>query len=297
MRRTILGLVCFSALTFCLALVQAHAGLPEYKSQATKDLVALVDAAAALTAKEGGKAFAQLRQKDSRWYKGDSYVFITAPDGTEIVNPAFPELEGKNLYELKDAFGKPYVKQFIKRAMDPKGPGWTWVHYLWHKPGKQPLSWKSSYIKRVKSSDGNTYLVGSGLYDMKMERYFVVQKVEQAAALIKAKGEAAFPELRRRDGEFVFNNTYVFVDSMQGIELVNPLFPGLEGKDIIRLTNEEGRRIGKEYIELVRKKGSGWLGYYWPKPGQTKPSIKHTYVMGAKHGNKEYVVGCGAYLD
>lgn len=296
MRRIMMGLVCCLAFLLCLAAVQAIAKMPEYKYQATKDLVALVDAAAQLVAQKGDKAFVQLRQKDSRWFKGDSYVFVTAPNGVEVVNPAFPDLVGKNLYELKDAFGKPYVKQFIARAMDPKGPGWTWVHYLWHKPGKQPLHWKSSYIKRVKAPDGKVYLVGSGIYEMKMERYFVEEKVRQAAALIQAKGEAAFPELRRRDGQFVFNNTYVFVENMQGVELVNPVFPGLEGRNILRLTNEEGRQVTKEIIEMVRKKGSGWIGYYWPKPGETKPSLKHTFVMGVKHGGKEYVVGCGAYL-
>lgn len=297
MRRTILGLVCIFAFLLSLAQVQAQAETPQYKYQATKGLIALVDAAAGLVAKEGGKAFARLRQKDSRWFKGESYVFVIGPDGMEYVNPASPELEGKNLYDLKDAFGKPYVKQFIARVMDPKGPGSTWVHYLSHKPGKQPLYWKTSYVKKVKSPKGEIYLVGSGLYDMKMERYFVVEKVQRAADLIKAKGEAAFPELRQRDGEFVFNNTYVFVDSMQGVELVNPVFPGLEGKSILKLTNEEGRQIGKEILELARTKGSGWIGYYWPKPGETKPSLKHTYVMGVKHGGKEYVVGCGAYLN
>ncbi len=295
MPHIILGLL--TAVFICLAPISAQASAPQYKYQETKDLVALVDAASQLVSKEGEKAFAKFRQKDSRWYKGERYVFIEGPDGTEYVNPAFPELEGKNLYELKDAFGKPYVKQFIQRAMDPKGPGWTWVHYLWHKPGKQPLYWKTSFIKRVKSPQGKVYLVGSGLYNMKMERYFIVEKVEQAADLIKAKGEAAFPALRRRDGQFVFNDTYVFVESMQGVELVNPVLPGLEGKNILKLTNDEGRQIVKEMIDLVRKKGEGWIGYYWPKPGASKPSIKHTYVLGVKHGGKEYLVVCGAYLD
>jgi signal transduction histidine kinase len=281
----------------CLTITPALAEPPKYEHKETKELVALVDAAATLVAREGEDAINSFRLKGGKWLKGNRYIFVTAPDGLEVVNPVDPQLEGKNLYELRDAMGKLFVKQFIKRAMDPKGPGWTWSHYLWHKPGKILLTWKTSYIKRVKTPDGKFYLVGSGLYGMKMERAFVVDKVDRAAALIEEQGEKAFVEIRRRDSEFVFNDTYVFVDNMQGVELVNPMFPGIEGKNILNLNNEEGRQIVKEYINLVKKKGSGWIGYYWPKPGQTKPAIKHTYVRGVKHGGKQYVVGCGVYLD
>ncbi len=297
MRRAFLSLVCVFAFLTYLGSGPALAGLPKYEHKETKELVALVDAAAELVGKEGEKAFKDFHQKDSKWLHGERYIFVSAPDGLEVVNPANPELEGKNLFELKDAFGRPYVEQFIQRAMDPKGPGWTWSHYLWHKPGKISLHWKTSYIKRIKTPQGKYFLIGSGLYNMKTERFFVVDKVKRAAALIKARGEAAFPELRRRDGEFVFNNTYVFVDNVNGVEVVNPMFPGIEGRNVLKLTNEEGRQIVKEYLDLVRKKGSGWIGYYWPKPGETKPAIKHTYVLGVKHGGKEYVVGCGVYLD
>jgi len=46
------------------------------------------------------------------------------------------------------------------------------------------------------------------------------------------------------------------------------------------------------------KKGSGWVDYMWPKPGEKSPSKKVSYVKGAKMPTGEVViVGAGIYLN
>jgi signal transduction histidine kinase len=270
--------------------------LNRYQRQETKDLVRLVEDAAAMVEARGEKAFARLREPGSRWYHGDTYVFVTSLEGVELVNPAFPHLQGVNLMDWRDAYGKRPVPLYIdKVTSDPQRP-WGWVHYLWHQPGQLRMEWKTSYVRLAQAPEGKRYVVGAGIYDMKMERAFVVEKVEQAVELIARRGPAAFDAIRAQDGPFVFNDTYVFVDNAQGVELVNPAFPGLEGKSLIRLNNPEGRPIVREYIALALDKGSGWIGYYWPRPGESRPSIKHVYVKRVRHGEETYVVGCGAYL-
>ena len=54
----------------------------------------------------------------------------------------------------------------------------------------------------------------------------------------------------------------------------------------------------QEYINLAKKRKSGWVTYMWPKKEGGKSFEKHTYVELAEteDGNK-YVVGCGIYLD
>ena len=40
----------------------------------------------------------------------------------------------------------------------------------------------------------------------------------------------------------------------------------------------EGKLFHNEIIKTAETKGSGWVDYMFPKPGQTEPSQKWTYV-------------------
>ena len=65
---------------------------------------------------------------------------------------------------------------------------------------------------------------------MDMDKAFIEDVVNRAAALVEESGTDAFARLRDKTGPFVFMDTYVFVDSEDGVELVNPAQPSLEGK-------------------------------------------------------------------
>ena len=132
---------------------------------------------------------------------------------------------------------------------------------------------------------------------MKMEKCFVVDIVNDAAALIEKEGKNAFSALRDKSGPFVFMDTYVFVDTPQGIELVNPAFPNLEGTNFMDYKDSTGKFLAREYITLALNKGAGWIDYLWPKPGESTPSRKQTYVRKVVHGNETFIVGSGAYLE
>ena len=42
--------------------------------------------------------------------------------------------------------------------------------------------------------------------------------------------------------------------------------------------------------------GHGWVNYVWPRPGQTTPSPKSTYVVRViGPDGKRYIVGSGGY--
>jgi len=49
-----------------------------------------------------------------------------------------------------------------------------WYHYQWPVPGGLLPRWKSSYVRRVEAPSGRTYVVGSGVYNDRMERAFIV---------------------------------------------------------------------------------------------------------------------------
>jgi cytochrome c len=82
-------------------------------------------------------------------------------NGTILMHPANPELETKSILDMKDANGKTFMREFIETAKN-KGSGW--VDYMWPKPGEKAPSKKLSYIKRAKIPNGETILVGAGIY-------------------------------------------------------------------------------------------------------------------------------------
>jgi signal transduction histidine kinase len=71
-----------------------------------------------------------------------------------------PSLEGKNLIDLRDAKGRPIVREEIAAAMKD---GTAWVDLYWYKPGSNSLAPKQTYLRKVQSGP-DTYVVGWGLY-------------------------------------------------------------------------------------------------------------------------------------
>jgi signal transduction histidine kinase len=120
----------------------------------------VVNRAATLIAEQGREAFNQLRDKSGSFRFMDTYVFVEAPDGTELVNPAQPSLEGKNIMDLKDINGKPVARTCISAALKE---GSAWVDYYWYKPGSNTPARKQTYVRKVQAG-GSTYIVGSGFY-------------------------------------------------------------------------------------------------------------------------------------
>src|SRR5438046_2338993 len=144
----------------CLFFPAAFSADPA-QSKESKQIVALVDKAAALTESKGKSAFPEFKKKDSEWLKGETYIFIADMSGTILMHPANPELETKSIIDLKDANGKVFMREFIETAKT-KGSGW--VDYMWPKPGEKSPSKKLSYVKRTKMPEGEMVIVGAGIY-------------------------------------------------------------------------------------------------------------------------------------
>ena len=161
------------------------------KRDTLRELVSLVNDASQMVRLKGEKAFKNFRSPNSRWRKGETYIFVIDPKGNMIVN-ADPELEGKNQLDLKDINGKPIVRGLIDAATKIPGKAGGWYHYQWPVPGGLLPRWKSSYVQMVKAPSGKSYIVGSGMYNDKMEREFVVDAVSAAVAEIEKNGKQAF---------------------------------------------------------------------------------------------------------
>jgi methyl-accepting chemotaxis protein len=56
----------------------------------------------------------------------------------------------------------------------------------------------------------------------------------------------------------------------------------------------EGKPIGKLSSKPLKMK---WLGgIHGPKPGETTPSLKLTYIKRAQYQDQTYLVGSGVYI-
>lgn len=274
-------------------LADAPKEISPYKTITAPQLMALVRKGAAVLEKEGERAYAEFRKKGSKWFGDHTYLFVFNMDGARVFHAAEPESEGQNDLGLKDINGRAIGKMILETGT--KGSGQGWVHYMYPEPGEIFPTWKSSFVKRVTYPDGKQYIVGSGIYNMQMDKAFIEDVVNRAAMLVQEKGKDAFGQLRDKKGPFVFMDTYVFVDNPEGVELVNGAQTGIEGKNLINEKDVNGKFFQREIIEAATKKNGAWVDYFWYKPGQNEPAHKQTFVKKVQHGNESFVIGAGFY--
>lgn len=123
----------------------------------------------------------------------------------------------------------------------------------------------------------------------------IEKKVKEGCDLLGQKGAAAFPAFQGQDSNFIFAGTYIWIHDQNGVMRMHPIKYKLNGKNLINLSDSTGKLFFAVMNEVCEEKGSGWVDYMWPKPGEKKPSPKISFVKQVKHGDDIFVVGCGTY--
>ncbi|MFK7862038.1 MAG: methyl-accepting chemotaxis protein [Granulosicoccus sp.] len=90
-------------------------------------------------------------------YGDGEYFFINHEQGVSILNPSAREIEGKNLFNLKDENGKLFVQELL--ATGKKGGGFT--DYYWKRANSDVPVEKISYTMGYKPW---AWVFGTGLY-------------------------------------------------------------------------------------------------------------------------------------
>jgi len=115
-------------------------------------------------------------------YGKDGYFFIYDYQGVNQVLGPKPELEGKNLYNMKDAAGKYFLQQIIHDARE--GDGYT--QYTWNKPSIKQDVQKLSYTSTL---DKYQWILGTGFYiddvDMALQQQLVALQDDMHKNLIQ----------------------------------------------------------------------------------------------------------------
>lgn len=287
-----LGLLIFCS---CNQTPKLQPDITQYQFEETRDLVSFVNEAAELFAEKGEDAFIEFGKEDSKWFSGTKYIFIYDLSGECVFHPVLKELVGKNLLGLIDINGKPIVQQILSVASNTNKP-YGWVHYLWAEPGEIFPSWKDAYIMGVKGPDGKTYAVGSGTYKIRTEIKFVTDIVDSAAKLIQSEGKEAYVHLLDEASMFCFNDTYIFVQSLDGKLIVDPSYPMNVGRNVMDFKDFIGHQIIIEMVKKLKNEDMVYMPYLWPAPGQTNPSKKMIYARKVLSGTDTVIVGSSLFL-
>jgi methyl-accepting chemotaxis protein len=149
-----------------LWLKSERSGLLSERMQSTKNLVnipysVLVEQHKLETEGKITRDEAQKRALESirtMRYEGDNYFWINDMHPTMVMHPMKPELNGKDLTEVKDPTGRAVFVEFANAARASDG---NYVLYLWPKPGKDKPVQKLSYVKEFEPWG---WVVGTGVY-------------------------------------------------------------------------------------------------------------------------------------
>jgi cytochrome c len=231
-------------------------------------------------------AYAAFNNQKGRFVQGDLYVFVFDLDtGIMHAHGGAPEgLVGMNVLDLRDASGKPLIREMAEVAKT-KGSGS--VDYVWLNRKTNHIESKTSLLKRV----GNS-VVAVGYYVPRGAPEEARDLLDRAAAALRANPKEALAAFNNPSSRFTHYDLYVFVVGLNdGKFYAMGANPGLVGLDVKDLKDAAGKPIIQDMMTIVKEKGSGEYDYVWRNPANNKVEPKHSYVERVD----DYLVGVGYY--
>lgn len=221
--------------------------------------------------------------KPIRYKDGIGYYFITGMDGVEILFADKPEMEGKNLLDVKDVRGKYIVRDMIDIVRKHKE---GFYEYYWTKPGMAGSRFKK--ISYVKLFEPFGWFIGTGLYtdDVESDMHrFITDFVSDYRFGPSLSGYVFILKLIDIHGGDDFAIMYA-----------NPNRPDLIGKYLSdSLKDAKGKEFRKEFLRKLRENGEGYVDYWYKKFDNPDPSPKTSFFKLTNDGS--YIVAAGVYLD
>ena len=207
-----------------------------------------------------------------RFSRGRGYYFAFNMDGIEELFADRPEMEGKNMLEVRGARGEFVVRDMIAIL---KAEGQGFYSYTWSKPGEtNPEHMKIAYVKYFEPYGWG---IGTGEYVEDVEKEIQEEVLERIATL------------RFEDDGYFFGSIYGG----------RPLFTNgkiTKGtKTVWDLTDPRGTKIIQEQNKAAKAPEGGFVSYFWQKLDSETLSPKLSYVASIPEW--EWIIGAGVYLD
>jgi len=142
---------------------------------------------------------------------------------------------------------------------------------------------QSQALKNIKAFVLEAHTLASKFYD----RYKDSMPEQELQMLIKETLRSMVHE---------YDDSYIFIVGMDGIEQLNTDRPAMELTDVSNVRTPDGRYVIQEMIALVNSQDEGFINYLWTKPGSKGKSFeKKSYIKNFKP--YEWLIGTGAYYD
>lgn len=119
------------------------------------------------------------------------------------------------------------------------------------------------------------------------------QQLEASGSMTTAEAQkAAMDQVRLiRYGQ----NDYFWINDMQPVMVMHPMKPELEGQNLSKVKDPNGKELFNEMVKVAQLKGAGLVDYQWAKPGEKDPVPKISYVELFKPWG--WIIGSGIYVD
>jgi len=110
--------------------------------------------------------------------------------------------------------------------------------------------------------------------------------LEKAVGALKTNKAKALAEFTKGEGGFKDRDLYPFCGGPDGNFTAHP---SLTGKSLKDLKDKAGKPLGAEMYKVATEGKISEVSYMWPRPGQTEPVQKVSYVT--KAGDQVCAVG------
>jgi len=144
--------IATSAAACALALAFAGGAAAQKKAEfASKDeAVAMVKKGIAFIKANGKeKGYAEISNKSGQFVDRDLYLVVYGLDGVVRAHGANEKMVNKNLIDLKDVDGKPFVKERVELA---QSKGTFWQDYKFTNPVTKKIEPKQMYCERLEDT-------------------------------------------------------------------------------------------------------------------------------------------------
>lgn len=133
-------------LAACMA-ASSHGASAAAEHASKEEATAMVKKGVAFIRSNGkDKGYAEISSKTSQFKKEDLYLVVYGLDGTVHAHGANEKMIGKNLIDLKDIDGKPFVKERVEMA---KTKNTFWQDYKFTNPESKKIEPKSMYCEKL----------------------------------------------------------------------------------------------------------------------------------------------------
>jgi len=150
--------------------------------------------------------------KGIRFHDGRDYFFIFSLDGTNVLHPIKPEIEGKNLINYKDLKGNTIIKDIIPILKEKKEAFSKW---WWPKPYSKEQYQKIGFHKVFEPYN---WFIGTGMYLDELE-------ADLQSELVRRLENSSFSE---NDYFFIFDKNGLLISSHNKAMSVNQEFSEME---------------------------------------------------------------------